>query len=103
VRRRIDYRNSRVPDEIIAEHGGNENLVECVGPAGTMAFLDTCRCFHMGSRVAAKPRYVIMIQYQTPYAAPTPPEGPLPVPPVTQYAIPPNPSTLEQYLYAVKR
>jgi hypothetical protein len=103
VRRQIDYRNSRVPDEVIDQYGGNENLVECVGPAGTMAFLDTCRCFHMGSRVAAKPRYVIMIQYQTPYAAPVAPDGPLPVPPVSAYAIPPNPSTLEQYLYAVKR
>jgi hypothetical protein len=103
VRRRIDYRNSRVPDEAIAEHGGAENLVECTGPAGTMAFLDTCRCFHMGSRVAAKPRYVIMIQYQTPYAAPAAPAGPLPVPPVSYLAIPPNPSVLEEYLYAVRR
>jgi hypothetical protein len=103
VRRRIDYRNSRVPDEVIAEHGGTENLIECTGPAGTMAFLDTCRCFHMGSRKAAKPRYVIMIQYQTPYAAPAAPDGPLPVPRITHLAIPPNPSPLEQYLYALKR
>jgi hypothetical protein len=103
VRRRIDYRNSRVPDEVIAEHGGAENLVECTGPAGTMAFLDTCRCFHMGSRKAAKPRYVIMIQYQTPYAAPAAPEGPLPVPPITHLAIPPNPTPLEEYLFAVRR
>ena len=103
VRRRIDYRNSRVPDEVIAEHGGTQNLVECTGPAGTMAFLDTCRCFHMGSRVAAKPRYVIMVQYQTPYAAPAPPEGQLPVPPVSYLAIPPDPTPLEQYLYALKR
>jgi hypothetical protein len=103
VRRRIDYRNSRVPDEVIAEYGGTENLVECTGPAGTMAFLDTCRCFHMGSRVAAKPRYVVMIQYQTPYAAPATPDGPLPTPPISYLAIPPTPSPLEEYLYALKR
>lgn len=46
-------------------------------PAGTLAFLDTCRCFHMGSRKANKPRYAIMIQYQSPYAASFPMEGPL--------------------------
>ena len=103
VRRKIDYRNSRVPDEVIFEHGGEENLVECTGPAGTLAFLDTCRCFHMGSRVAAKPRYVVMIQYQTPYAAPASPEGPLPTPPVSHLAIPPNPTPLEEYLFALKR
>lgn len=103
VRRHIDYRNSRVPDEVIAEHGGTENLVECVGPAGTLAFLDTCRCFHMGSRVAAKPRYVMMIQYQTPYAAPVTPDGPLPVPPIGPGAVPPNPTLLDEYLYALKR
>lgn len=103
VRRYIDYRNSRVPDEVIFEQGGRENLVECVGPAGTMAFLDTCRCFHMGSRVASKPRYTVMIQYQTPYAAPASPDGPLPTPPITHLAIPPNPTPLEEYLFALKR
>jgi hypothetical protein len=103
VRRAIDYRNSRVPDEVLAEHGGSEHLVELTGPAGTMAFLDACRCFHMGSRKAARPRAVIMIQYQMPYAAPASPEGPLPTPPVSHLAIPPNPSPLEEYLYALKR
>ncbi len=103
VRRAIDYRNERVPDEVIAEHGGPENLVEAVGPAGTMAFLDTCRCFHMGSRKADKPRYVIMIQYQTPYAAPAPASGPLPTPPIGSLAVPPNPTPLHEYLYGLKR
>ena len=103
VRRAIDYRNQRVPDEVIAEHGGADNLVEAVGPAGTMAFLDTCRCFHMGSRKADKPRYVIMIQYQTPYAAPAPATGPLPTPPIGTLAVPPNPTPLDEYLYGLKR
>jgi hypothetical protein len=103
VRRAIDYRNERVPDEVIAEQGGAENLVEAVGPASTMAFLDTCRCFHMGSRKAEKPRYVIMIQYQTPYAAPAPAEGPLPTTPLSTLAVPPNPTPLEEYLYGLKR
>lgn len=103
VRRAIDYRNERVPDEVIDEHGGAEHLVEAIGPAGTMAFLDTCRCFHMGSRKADKPRYVIMIQYQTPYAAPSPAAGPLPTPPVGALAIPPDPTPLDAYLYGLRR
>jgi hypothetical protein len=103
VRRAIDYRNERVPDEVIAEHGGAEHLIEAVGRAGTLAFLDTCRCFHMGSRKAARPRYVIMIQYQTPYAAPAPADGPLPTPPIGLLAVPPNPTLLDEYLYGLKR
>jgi hypothetical protein len=103
VRRAIDYRNQRVPDAVIAEHGGADNLVEAVGPAGTLAFLDTCRCFHMGSRKADTPRYVIMIQYQTPYAAPAPAEGPLPATPLGPLAVPPNPTPLDEYLYGLKR
>jgi len=103
VRRAIDYRNSRVPDEVIYEIGGKENLVQCTGPAGTLAFLDTCRCFHMGSRKASKPRSAIMIQYQTPYAATARPDGPLPPPPIGDIAIPPNPTLLDEYLFAVKR
>jgi hypothetical protein len=103
VRRAIEYRNARVPDETIAQIGGAEHLVSCTGPAGTMAFLDTCRCFHMGSRKATRPRSVIMIQYQTPYAAPASPTGPLPPPPLGIAAVPPNLSRLEQYLYGLKR
>ncbi len=41
-----------------------------VGPAGTTALVDTSRCLHFGSRVAADapPRLVVMMQYQTPYS-----------------------------------
>jgi len=103
VRRAINYRKGRVPDDVVARVGGSENLVECTGPAGTLAFLDTCRCFHMGSRVASQPRSVIMIQYVTPYAATFPLDGPLGTPPLGIKGIPPNPSRLEEYLYAIRR
>jgi len=103
VRHAIGYRKGRVADDVVASIGGAENLVECTGPAGTLAFLDTCRCFHMGSRVASKPRYAIMIQYVTPYAAIFEPDGPLPTPAVGIKAIPPDPSPLEEYLFALKR
>lgn len=103
VRRAIGYRKGRVPDEVIAKLGGADSLVECTGPAGTLAFLDTCRCFHMGSRQADKPRYTIMIQYVTPYAATFELDGPLPTPAVGQKAIPPDPSPLEEYLFGLHR
>ena len=103
VRRAIDYRKGRVPDETVERIGGAENLVECTGPAGTMAFLDTCRCFHMGSRKAGKPRHAIMIQYQTPYAASFQPDGPLPALPIGTGAIPPRPTVLDEYLFGLKR
>ena len=103
VRRAIDYRKGRVEDSVVAKHGGAENLVACTGPAGTLAFLDTCRCFHMGSRKASKPRYAIMIQYQTPYAASFPLVGLLGNMPIGAKAVPPNPSRLEEYLLGLKR
>jgi hypothetical protein len=103
VRRAITYRKGRVADEVIARIGGAEKLVEATGPAGTMAFLDTCRCFHMGSRKASKPRYAIMIQYQTPYAASFPLDGPLGSMPVGRAAVPPEPTLLQQYLLGLKR
>jgi len=103
VRRAINYRKGRVLDDVVARIGGSENLVECTGPAGTLAFLDTCRCFHLGSRVASKPRSVIMIQYVTPYAATFELEGALGTPPLGVKGIPPNPTRLEEYLYALKR
>ena len=103
VRHAITYRKGRVPDEVIASIGGAENLVEATGPAGTLAFLDTCRCFHMGSRKASTPRYAIMIQYQTPYAASFPLEGPLGSLPVGNRAVPPEPTLLEEYLFGLRR
>ena len=48
---------------------GNDPLVKCVGTAGTMAIGDTSRCFHFGSRPGKRERYVVMIQYITPFAA----------------------------------
>jgi hypothetical protein len=103
VRHAITYRKGRVPDDVIERLGGAQNLVEATGPAGTMAFLDTCRCFHMGSRKASKPRYAIMIQYQTPYAASFPLEGPLGPLPVGLAAVPPRPTPLQEYLLGLKR
>ena len=103
VRHAITYRKGRVADDVIERLGGDQHLIEATGAAGTMAFLDTCRCFHMGSRKASKPRYAIMLQYLSPYAACFPLEGPLGPLPVGIAAIPPEPTLLEQYLLGLKR
>lgn len=71
IQKRTDYRyGSRLTDEQVRAAGGAAREHPIVGPSGTVAFIDTSRCLHFGSRVApdAPPRLVTMIQYQTPYS-----------------------------------
>ena len=60
----------RVPDERVNAVLGSERQVSFIGPRATIDFIDTCRCFHFGSRVSAdgEPRRLLMVEYQTPYA-----------------------------------
>jgi hypothetical protein len=60
----------RVSDERVNEIFGPEHRISFEGPAGSLDFIDTCRCFHFGSRVSAEgePRRLLMVEYQTPYA-----------------------------------
>src|SRR5262245_39001486 len=60
----------RVPDERVNGVLGPDHQVSFVGPPGTIDFIDTCRCFHFGSRVSAdgSSRRLLMVEYQTPYA-----------------------------------
>jgi hypothetical protein len=69
---RIEYdfrEGHRVPDEHVDELAGSA-ITALEGPAGTVHFVDTSRCFHFGSRVARGgiPRRVFVAQYLTPYA-----------------------------------
>lgn len=70
--KKINYKLSnstiRVDDEIIMDIAGKENILPIKGPSGTMAFVDTCRCFHYGSRKGTKPRNILMIQYLSPFS-----------------------------------
>ena len=47
-----------------------DRCVALAGPAGTVDFVDTSRCFHFGSRVSAEglPRRIAVFQYLTPYS-----------------------------------
>jgi hypothetical protein len=62
--------DKRLTDEQINNLVGAERATVIKGPRGTTAFVDTSRCLHFGSRVAAdsEPRVVAMIQYQTPWS-----------------------------------
>jgi hypothetical protein len=64
----FDKDHYRAPDEEFAAL--KPRLVELTGPTGSVSFIDTCRCFHMGSRVdaGAEPRRMINLTYSTPYA-----------------------------------
>jgi hypothetical protein len=69
---RIDYdfgKGHRVADEFVDELAGSA-VTALEGPAGTVHFVDTSRCFHFGSRVdqGGTPRRVFVAQYLTPYA-----------------------------------
>jgi hypothetical protein len=59
----------RVDDRDLEQLAG-PTVTRLEGPVGTVHFVDTSRCFHMGSRVAPSgtPRRVFVAQYLTPYA-----------------------------------
>ena len=63
------YRHGRLLDEQVSSVVGTDRLVRCTGARGTMAFGDTSRCLHFGSRPGNRERFVAMIQYMTPFAA----------------------------------
>jgi hypothetical protein len=58
-----------VGDERFEELAGDA-VTALEGPTGTVHFVDTSRCFHLGSRVEAGgvPRRIFMAQFLTPYA-----------------------------------
>ena len=71
VQRRTGYwYRHRLTDEQVSAAVGAAREHIILGPTGTAVFVDTSRCFHFGSRVAAgaPPRLATMIQYQTPYS-----------------------------------
>jgi hypothetical protein len=71
LRRRLDYEyRDRATDEEARAALGDLELTAVVGEPGTTCFVDTSRCFHYGSRVAADDgaRLVAIIQYVTPYS-----------------------------------
>jgi hypothetical protein len=71
VRRAVgyEYRNRATDEEVFGVVGDRDRHL-MVGPPGTVAFVDTSRCFHYGSRVSpgAPPRLVAVFQYLSPFS-----------------------------------
>lgn len=70
VRKGVGYRYDQVlTDEQVGETlGGLDAERQMVGPAGTVAFIDSSRCLHYGSRFVdpTLTRLIVMLQYVTP-------------------------------------
>ena len=64
------YKHRLTDDDVRSVVGPAPREVTLTGPPGTLAFLDTSRCFHYGSRIATANarRLVVMLQYVTPLA-----------------------------------
>jgi hypothetical protein len=60
----------RIPDETLAGYEAAGEVERLTGPEGTVFFVDTSRCFHMGGRLApdAAPRRTCHFQFVTPYS-----------------------------------
>ena len=76
VQAQVGYRyGARLSDDLVRESAPDVREHAVVGPQGTVAFVDTSRCFHYGSRVSpgAPARLAVIIQYSTPYSFMLPP------------------------------
>jgi hypothetical protein len=58
--------NRRVSDAFVNAHIRPDEKHIFTGPAGSLFVCDTDRCFHYGSRCAARPRFVIAFHYVSP-------------------------------------
>jgi hypothetical protein len=68
----------KVTDERMAELGGWDDVVQVLGPAGTIALADTTRCLHFGGRPRdeGKPlREMLVVQYLLPTSLIVQPDG----------------------------
>jgi hypothetical protein len=74
VKQRVGYRyggpHFRLRDEEVLPLVGDGEVQEFTGPPGSIVFIDTSSCLHLGSRVrdGADERLVVQFQYLTPPA-----------------------------------
>jgi len=60
----LKQKNKRINDDELKSF----NFNYLTGKKGDMYLVDTSQCFHAGSRKSSKDRYLVMIQYLTPYS-----------------------------------
>lgn len=75
IQKKIQYRltklKKRVGDDLInnlKQQNIDIDELSMVGKSGDLVLVDTSNCFHFGSRVGTKPRFVLAFQYITPFA-----------------------------------
>lgn len=68
----IKNTNTKLSDGQVYANSQYEEPVVAIGETGTIAFCDTDRCYHFGSRPASKPRLVLMFQYVPRFSRVTP-------------------------------
>ncbi len=66
--KRISRRNTKLEDDVIYEDTDPDRAVPVIGKPGTVAFVDTCRCYHYGSRLAEAPRLVLHLHYYSAFS-----------------------------------
>lgn len=69
---KIKARNEKIPDEVFFSYTEQEAVVPLIGTAGTAAFVDPTRCYHYGSRTGTKPRWLLMLHYQSAFSSDLP-------------------------------
>ena len=61
-------RNQKFSDGVVYEYVDNTEAIPLTGKVGDVIFVDTCRCYHFGSRPGSKRRLAIMIHYTTAFS-----------------------------------
>ena len=69
---KIKFRNEKIPDEVFFSYTEKSSVVPLTGTAGTAAFVDPTRCYHYGSRMGTKPRWLLMLHYQSAFSSDLP-------------------------------
>ncbi len=63
------HQNEKISDEDIARAAGGEPETHAViGRPGQAGIVDTCRCYHYGSRPGRTPRMILFFHFMTPFA-----------------------------------
>lgn len=68
---KVTTKSDKVPDEVIFGPDEEDPGTFCLGRAGTVALVDTCNCYHYGSRPGPEgpiARKVLFLHYTTPFA-----------------------------------
>ena len=66
------FRNEKHEDETVFRFVDENAIHKLCGPRGTMSLVDTCNCYHYGSRYGKRPRLALLLHYTTPYSVNTP-------------------------------